>query len=160
MQKLLITTACLASLLIAGCSSTRFPFVHRIDIQQGNVITQDMVDKLKPGMDKKQVRFVMGTPLLQDPFHGNRWDYVYTNQPGHGKPTRKHVVLYFKNNQLAKITGDLRPQPQAAGAKGSRQTTVVVPPQKHEQPGIFTRIWRGITYEGHPESGGGDTDAD
>ncbi len=79
--------------------------IHRIDIQQGNVITTDMVDELKIGMTKRQVRFVMGTPMLQDPFHPQRWDYIFTLQPG---DTRKitesvRVTVYFKQDELIKI---------------------------------------------------------
>ncbi|HSQ05349.1 MAG TPA: outer membrane protein assembly factor BamE, partial [Burkholderiales bacterium] len=67
-------------LLLAGCS--RVPMLpnltpYKIDVQQGNYITQDMVAKLKPGMTRSQVRFILGTPLIADPFHAQRWDYLY-----------------------------------------------------------------------------------
>ncbi len=79
--------------------------IHRIDIQQGNVITTDMVDGLKLGMSKRQVQFVMGTAMLQDPFHPDRWDYIFTLQPGDTRKITeaKRVTVYFKDEQLIKI---------------------------------------------------------
>ena len=87
--KLLLTSLTLVGLLaLAGCS---FPGVYKIDIQQGNVVTQDMIDQLRPGMTRRQVRFIMGNPLIQDTFNTNRWDYLYSLQPGGGK--RQRAVL-------------------------------------------------------------------
>ena len=81
--KLLLTSFTFVGLLaLAGCS---FPGVYKIDIQQGNVVTQDMIDQLRPGMTRRQVRFIMGNPLLVDTFHANRWDYLYSLQPGGGE---------------------------------------------------------------------------
>ena len=77
MGKPLVLIACLA---ISACSDAiRIPFVYRIDIYQGNIFSQEMVDQLKPGMTKRQVAFIMGTPLVEDAFHSDRWDYVYSN---------------------------------------------------------------------------------
>ncbi|HKJ08690.1 MAG TPA: outer membrane protein assembly factor BamE [Gammaproteobacteria bacterium] len=145
MQKLLITIACFASLVLAGCSS--FPLVHHIDIQQGNVITQDMVNRLRPGMSKQQVRFVMGKPLLLDAFHPERWDYVYYNKPGYGKTEEKHVALFFKGNKLERIAGTMHPLKTAKKASATPvQTSVVVPPQKHKEVGLFNRMWDTIRF--------------
>ena len=81
--KLMLTSLTLVGLAaLAGCS---FPGVYKIDIQQGNVVTQDMIDQLKPGMTRRQVRFIMGNPLITDTFHANRWDYLYSIQPGGGQ---------------------------------------------------------------------------
>ena len=79
--------------------------VHRIDVQQGNVITKDMVDQLKAGMTKRQVMFVMGSPLIEDPFHKGRWDYVFTLQPGEKRKIMeyKRVTLHFQDNKVSKI---------------------------------------------------------
>ncbi len=101
-----------ATLLLAGCSSWSIPSipgVYKIDIQQGNVIEQDMVDTLRPGMTKRQVRFVMGTPLLIDPFQPDRWDYVYSFQPGGGKRTQEQLALFFEDDKLTHFTGHFRP---------------------------------------------------
>ena len=80
---------------------------YQIDIQQGNVVTQDMVDKLKPGMTRQQVRFVMGTPPIVDPFHKDRWDYVYyLNRQGRVAEYRR-LVLLFEGETLRRIEGDV-----------------------------------------------------
>ncbi len=106
--KLLLTSLTLTGLLaLAGCS---FPGVYKIDIQQGNVVTQDMIDQLRPGMTRKQVRFIMGNPLLTDTFHANRWDYLYSIQPGGGKRLQERVSVNFNaDDQLVGLSGDFMP---------------------------------------------------
>lgn len=99
----------LLSLLLAGCNYTWIPFTYRQDIHQGNVVTQEMVDQLRPGMTQRQVAYVMGAPLLIDPFHEERWDYLYSNQPGNDVRVQKNVTLIFKGDQLAQLQGDFRP---------------------------------------------------
>ncbi len=85
-------------LLLSACS------VHKIDIQQGNVITQEMFEKLKIGMDKTRVEMALGTPLIVDPFHRDRWDYVYIYEAGNTDEHQSaHLTVYFENNQLTKI---------------------------------------------------------
>lgn len=83
--------------LLSGCS------VYTLDIQQGNIIAPHKVALLQPGMDKQKVLFIMGTPLLRDPFHPNRWDYVYTNKKQDKKRQEKRVTLYFNDNTLSRI---------------------------------------------------------
>ena len=94
---------------LGGCSWEWLPFVYRQDIHQGNVITQEMVDQLKPGMTQRQVSYIMGTPLLIDPFHDERWDYVYSNQPGDEPRVQKNITLIFKGDELAGLQGDFWP---------------------------------------------------
>lgn len=108
MRQVLIIMSLLASTL-AGCTGKHIPFVYRIDIPQGNVITQEMVDQLQKGMDRQRVAYVMGTSLLVDVFHQDRWDYVYRLKPGRGKPTERRISLYFENDQLVRITGHVVP---------------------------------------------------
>lgn len=92
---------------LAGCS---FPGVYKIDIQQGNVVTQDMIDQLRPGMTQRQVRFIMGNPLITDTFHARRWDYLYSIQPGGGARQQERVSLVFDaNDQLVGLAGDFMP---------------------------------------------------
>ncbi len=67
-----------AALLLSACSSLEFPGVYKLTIQQGNIVSQEMVDRLKPGMTRSQVQFVLGNPVLADSFERNRWSYVYT----------------------------------------------------------------------------------
>ncbi|WP_210395899.1 outer membrane protein assembly factor BamE [Motiliproteus sediminis] len=106
MQKVIIS---ILALTLAGCSF--FPGVHKIDIQQGNVITQEQVDQLRPGMSRSQVRFVLGTPAVTDTFHQDRWDYLYTLQEGGGERQQQRLTLYFDDDKLSRLSGDFRPQP-------------------------------------------------
>lgn len=78
---------------------------YRPDIQQGNFVSKEMVAQLKEGMTPEQVRFVLGTPLLNDIFHANRWDYPFRLVQGNGKITESHVTVYFKDNRLARVEG-------------------------------------------------------
>ena len=106
-------------LLLSGCTATGIPGItpHRIDIQQGNYVTQDMVAKLKPGMTRSQVRFALGTPLIVDPFHSDRWDYVYVLQKQGRVAEHRRIVVIFKGDQLARIEGDVQPaKDEPAGA--------------------------------------------
>ena len=106
--KLLLTSLTFAGLFaLAGCS---FPGVYKIDIQQGNVVTQDMIDQLKPGMTRRQVRFIMGNALISDTFHPNRLDFLYSIQPGGGQRQQEHVsILFNDNDQLIGLAGDFMP---------------------------------------------------
>lgn len=99
---------------LAACKnfgSMDFPGVYKISIPQGNIITQDMVDQLRPGMTKRQVIFVMGTPLVRDPFHQDRWDYVYNFQPGGGVRGQERLAVFFEGDQLVSFSGDFEPTP-------------------------------------------------
>lgn len=100
MRKLLIHIGIYLTLALGlmGCS------VHHVDIQQGNIIEKQVLDKLKQGMSKKQVMFLLGTPLLRDPFQSNRWDYIYTHKIGNqDKAEKKTLTLYFKKDTLHKF---------------------------------------------------------
>ncbi len=99
MRKLLIITLYFASLLAAGCS------IHKLSVQQGNVVTADMAEQLTIGMTRRQVQFIMGTPLIQDPTRPNRWDYVYALEPGEprAKMTLKRLSVYFEDDRLVRI---------------------------------------------------------
>ena len=97
-----LPAAILASLALAAC-------VHKIDIQQGNHVTQDLVAKLKVGMTKTDVRLLLGTPLLTDVFHANRWDYYFSNVKG-GKPeNRTQLSVFFESDKLVRVSGEGRP---------------------------------------------------
>lgn len=94
----------LAGLNLSACS------VHKIDMQQGNVITQEVLNKLTVGMDKGQVQRLLGTPLVVDPFHDNRWDYVYRFKAGNTEEQQSaHLTLLFDGDRLQKI--DVLQQP-------------------------------------------------
>ncbi len=88
---------------------------YRLDVRQGNFVTQEMVSQLKVGQTREQVRFVLGTPLLTDPFHDSRWDYVYRYDNGKGDVQQRRLSVYFDNNTLARVAGDVAPiDPNAA----------------------------------------------
>lgn len=100
----------LIAVLLTGCSSWSFPLApYKIDVQQGNHVTQDMVEKLKPGMTKSQVRFILGTPLVTDMFHADRWDYFYSYQKGGKITEQRRITVLFDKDVLKKIEGDVTP---------------------------------------------------
>lgn len=82
---------------------------YRIDIQQGNFLSQEMVSKLKKGMTREQVRFVLGTPLVTDIFHANRWDYVFYREVRGGPPQRQQLTVFFENDRLDRVAGEVKP---------------------------------------------------
>lgn len=79
------------------------PGVYRIDIQQGNIVDREMLDQLEIGMEPRKVRFILGSPLLVDPFNQNRWEYLYSLHRGSGEEVRQRVSVYFVDNRLARI---------------------------------------------------------
>ena len=96
--------------LLGACSwKPGFINEYKIDIQQGNVLTQDMVSQLRPGLSKDQVRFILGTPILTDMFHANRWDYVYRLQKGSTGEVemRKFSTFFDADGKLVRVAGDV-----------------------------------------------------
>jgi outer membrane protein assembly factor BamE len=118
-RPLLFALPLLAAALLPGCKSVEAPKVpgvtpYRMVIQQGNFISQEMVAQLKPGMTKEQVRFVLGTPLVTDIFHADRWDYVYFRELPDGKREQRNLSVVFEKDRLARVLGDLLPAEGAA----------------------------------------------
>jgi outer membrane protein assembly factor BamE len=106
----MIRTLFLISFLsLTACGNLSFPGVYRIDVEQGNVVTQAMVDQLKPGMTTRQVRFILGTPLLRDSFHNNRWDYIYRIRNGTEVRDQTQITVYFADDQLTHFSGSFLP---------------------------------------------------
>ncbi|MDO8959557.1 MAG: outer membrane protein assembly factor BamE [Rhodocyclaceae bacterium] len=97
--------------LLTACSNTpevtSYLTPYRVDVRQGNYVTQDMVARLKPGMNREQVRFALGTPLVADMFHADRWDYVYRFQPGRGEAQSRRLVVFFEDGKLVRVGGDV-----------------------------------------------------
>lgn len=114
------------------------PFVYRMTVQQGNIITEEMVDELRPGMTKRQVRFLLGTPLLTDFFHSDRWDYTYTIRRRHEPMQIKRLTLFFEDDELARIEGDLRPNLERAETR-EREDLIVTVPDWEDRRGLFRR---------------------
>jgi len=101
----------LALSLLSGCSVIE-RLVYRIDINQGNYLEATDVDRLRFGMNKEQVRFVLGSPMLVEPSYPNTWYYVYYKQPGHEESIQKNLILTFDDqNLLIGMTGDYQPGP-------------------------------------------------
>jgi outer membrane protein assembly factor BamE len=125
------TLLILSVLLAAGCKQVpMLPYIgpHKIDVQQGNYISQEMVSKLKPGMTRSQVRFLLGTPLIVDPFHSDRWDYVYTFAKRGELTEQRRIVVVFDNDKLARVEGDVVPAaPGSETANASPQATPAKP---------------------------------
>lgn len=147
MKTLTNIIALFACVWLSACSIADWRLVHRIDVQQGNVIDQDMLNQLRPGMTRRQVQFVLGSPMVADVFHQDRWDYIYRMQPGTGELETQHVTLYFDNDVLARTSGTLHPETTPGEPLPSReQVTLVVPPEERIPPGLLNRFWHWITF--------------
>jgi len=161
MHKILISSFFSVSVtFLAGCesfyqvadyipeSASRLSLMYRPDIQQGNVIDQDMVNKLKPGMSKRQVGYLLGTPALIDSFHQDRWDYVYTLKKNREEFVQKDLTLFFENDQLTQIKGDYRPVPVNEIETANRKETVVdVPDHVPEDRGLIQEALDAVGLE-------------
>ena len=99
----------LAITCISACSAIGFPGVYRIDVEQGNIVTQEMADQLQPGMSKRQVRFILGTPLIEDSFNRDRWDYSYRKSNGLDILAESRLTVVFDGDTLAEVRGDYIP---------------------------------------------------
>ena len=123
-------------LLVVLCTScgTALPTIkpYKLDVQQGNVVTSKMLLQLRPGMTKSQVRFIMGTPLIQDSFHGNRWDYVYQLREGGKLIEQRRVILDFQSDLLKTVRGDVvaATADPKAGVEGSDSGPRLIEPAK------------------------------
>lgn len=139
MRKFHIIVAYYIALFLTGCSLDRLPLVYRLDIHQGNVVTQDMMDQLRPGMTKRQVAFILGAPLLMDPFHDDRWDYVYSNQPNGESLTQNSVSLVFQNDELVSLQGHIKPEHLTLFTTNKEQTLDIPPIDRQKT------LWEKIT---------------
>jgi outer membrane protein assembly factor BamE len=101
--KIILLTLILLSPVLSSCTT------YKMDIRQGNFVTQDMREKLKIGMSKQQVRYVLGTPMVNDAFHGNRWDYVYRLEHGGKMTENQNMALYFEGDNLARMVDGSQP---------------------------------------------------
>jgi outer membrane protein assembly factor BamE len=120
--------AVVASLTLSSCTTilNNLPGVYRVDVQQGNIVDQSMIDQLRPSMNKRQVLYIMGSPMLADFFHQKRWDYLYSAQVDGGDRQQKRISLFFENDQLIGVQGDFKPS-ELPVVKTSEETTVEVP---------------------------------
>jgi len=151
MRKLLILLALPATTVFSGCSSLnkvtdaipnaldRAPLIYRPQVQQGNVVEQEQINALKPGMTKRQVRYVLGSPMLTDVFHVNRWDYAFTLGKGSRPSEIRRVTVFFEDDRLARITGDLRPQPLEEQVEKPKEVVVTVPDWEPADKSLWQR---------------------
>lgn len=146
------TLAVAASLTLASCTTilTNLPGVYTVDVQQGNIVDQSMIDQLRPNMNKRQVLYIMGSPMLVDFFHQKRWDYLYSAQIEGGDRQQKRISLFFDNDQLTGVQGDFKPS-EVPVIKTSEETTVDVPKRELDKT-----LWEMITglfgYDGIDDS--------
>ena len=124
----------LALVLLSGCSgSLSFLSAYRIDVEQGNIITPEMIEQLQPGMTRRQVRFVMGTPLIEDTFNTDRWDYRYFLRNGNKTLQESKLSVFFEGDALVDVTGSEVPdwastgteEPQTDTESGEQEQTEV-----------------------------------
>ncbi len=108
MQKLVIYLSLCLALTLSACA------IHRPTVQQGNVLDSAALAQLKPGLSKRQVRFILGNPVLSDPFHADRWDYVYWVKTRGKNSTRQHLTLFFDNDALSRMEQEGVTLPSAA----------------------------------------------
>ena len=117
-------------LIITGCFSS-----YRVEIQQGNVISAEQIEKLIPGTPRDEVRFILGTPLIEDPFHAQRWDYFYSLDSAKGeKVTQYRLSIWFEDEKIA------RTLVEGAGLPGAIQ-----PDLEEASPGFFSNLWDAVT---------------
>ncbi|MBX3697077.1 MAG: outer membrane protein assembly factor BamE [Dokdonella sp.] len=119
--------ALIALVALSGCG-----VLYKLDVQQGNLFNKTQVETLKPGMSKRQVLLVMGSPSIVSPFNQDRWDYVSSIKRGRGKMDSKDLVLYFENEALARIEGDYFPEDPEQLIRDARKYKRQYPDEKRE----------------------------
>lgn len=141
MRKPFVVSYFLVSFSLASCTTVldNLPGVYTLDIQQGNIIDQEIIDQLRPGMNKRQVLYIMGSPMLIDAFQQQRWDYVYSEQKEGGARLQKKITLLFDEDNLVGVQGDFRPSSKAV-ERVSHETTLELPKRNLEKT-----VWEKIT---------------
>ena len=124
----------LISLTIVCLCACSFPGVYKINVEQGNIVTQEMVSQLKPGMNRRQVRFILGTPLVEDTFNQDRWDYLYVKRNGEKVLSQSRLTVEFEGDALSRVLGDMVP----ADWGRANSSAPVRQPQAEPAPGIPT----------------------
>ncbi len=119
----------LSTVTLSGCSGIGFPGVYLVNIDQGNIVDQDMVDQLKPEMTRRQVRFLLGTPLVEDTFNNDRWDYLRVVRRGNDTLLRRKLTVVFEDDVLVDVVGDFvsenwpEPNPEVSTEEDSQEST-------------------------------------
>jgi outer membrane protein assembly factor BamE len=140
MKKILISILVLIPLL-QGCSSwNELSLVHSPDIEQGNIITPEMVALLEPGMSERQVRFALGTPMLIDVFHEARWDYLLSIKRRNEAIEIKRFSVFFEAQRLTRYQGDIEAAENVESKQEKRELVANVPDYDGDF-GILQRLW-------------------
>jgi outer membrane protein assembly factor BamE len=137
-----LCTAALIAALLGGCSTARMPGIYRIDVQQGNVISQEQLAALERGMEKRKVRFILGTPLVADAFNQDRWDYYYSLEKRGEERVQRVISVFFEGDRLVRVSGGVR---AATGpiAVPERKDEVVAVPEGYRDDGLLASITPG-----------------
>jgi outer membrane protein assembly factor BamE len=131
MRVIAIVLACLAA---SGCGR----IIYKLDVQQGNYVTQDVVDKVKLGMTKAETRQLLGTPLLNDVFHADRWDYYYSSVKRGNPEDRKRFTIVFKDDKIVSFGGDAQPPALPPVGVAPDPRSIAPPPAGQPQPAAPT----------------------
>jgi len=146
MKKILITIFLGLQLGLGGCTNwEETSLVHVPDIEQGNLITPEMVALLEPGMSKRQVKFALGTPMLIDVFHDQRWDYYLSIKRRNEPLEIKRFSVFFEGDSLSRYEGDIQPAESVVSAKEKKETLVSVPNYQGDL-GLLERFWRWMGF--------------
>jgi outer membrane protein assembly factor BamE len=150
MKKILITIFLLSLPLLTGCANwENFTLVHSPDIEQGNIVTPEMVALLEPGMSKRQVRFALGSPMLIDVFHEQRWDYLLSIKRRNEPLEIKKFSVYFNGDNLSRYEGDIKPAANVETAQEKKEILVSVPDYEGDL-GLLERLWRSLGFGEEP----------
>lgn len=157
MQKVLIFLTIGATLAISSCSGkekkpeyhesvlSNLPFVYKMTVQQGNIVTEEMIDRLEPGMSPNQVRYLLGTPVLVDIFHTDRWFYTYTIRRGHEEMEKRPIAVFFQGDEMVRVEGFIRPDAQRAASREPQELVVSVPDWEGDR-GILSKAFRAVGF--------------
>ena len=132
---IILLSLLLPTLALSGCNNIGFPGVYLINIDQGNIVDQEMVDQLKPEMTRRQVRFLLGTPIVEDTFNNDRWDYIRLVRRGNDTLLRRRLTVVFENDVLVDVEGDLvgenwpEPDPVESADDASEELSEKTPDQ-------------------------------
>jgi outer membrane protein assembly factor BamE len=156
MRRTLNHLACAAALALSGCSTLDdwgagiaeglggLPLMYRPDIQQGNVLEQTHVNRLELGMSKNQVRYTMGTPMLTHVFHQDRWDYIYMMRRPGEPVEQKRVTLFFQDDRLILVEGDMQPVPGGDIGIAQQSKVVPVPDYRDRKQGVLDNVLESV----------------
>ncbi len=136
-RRVICGLALLASLGLSACSG-KIPGIYRIPIQQGNVITVEMLQELELGMNKRKATFILGTPLITDAFHQDRWDYFYSYEPSSGAREQQRASLFFKDDRLVRIDADINSQIDFRTVTEASENVLIVP--QKSKGGFFAAL--------------------